>query len=356
MSIITTINGKNMLLKTSKRYVINSNRVNNPGFRLLSEGVDQTDYDNNPLLIWMHYRPTGASKDEVLPVGIVKDIQIDANGVMTGQPYFDGDDPFAKQLFDKYESGVLNMFSICAQPIEISDDPADMLPGQTLPTIVKSKLKEISAVDIGGNPDAYGVMLCDDLGAEVKLADLKPTKFNQTNMKLTSIAVAGLLPLIKLSDTATEAEAIAKLTELVQLADPNYTELVQLRDYKKTTEPKVTELETKLTEAVKLKDAAEMSALKEQAVNVHKKVTVAQFDKLAASMDFVKLKDYLATEPANPTIQQTMHQQASNTTEVEKLVKLGWDELHKTGKLEKLKQLDEPAFIKLKDEWVASKK
>lgn len=310
-------------------------------------------------MLWMHYRATGADEDEVLPIGNVKDIKIDADGVMTGQPYFDVDDPFAKRLFDKYESGVLNMFSICAQPIEISEDPEDMLQGQTLPTITKSKCKENSAVDIGGNPDAYGVMLCDDLGAEVKLADLKPTKTKISNMsKLTTIAVAGLLPLIKLSDTATEAEALAKLTELVQLADPNYQELVQLRDYKKTTEPKVTELETKLADAVKLKDAAELASIKADAVDVQRKVTAAEFEGIVKLADgnIAKVKTFLEGKQPNPTIQQTMQQQATNTSEVEKLVKLGWDELHKTGKLEKLKQLDEPAFIKLKDEWIASKK
>ena len=159
------------MLKTTKRYVVNSNAVNNYGFRVLSDGIDQSQYNNNKVMLWLHYRPTGSNKHEVLALGYVDDLKIDKAGVMDGQPYFDDTDDFAKGIYNKYENGTYNMFSLCALPLEVSMEPADMLPGQTGPTITKSLLKEISAVDIGGNPDAYGVELCDEAGNLIKLSD-----------------------------------------------------------------------------------------------------------------------------------------------------------------------------------------
>lgn len=330
-----------MLLKTSKRYVLNSNRVNNPGYRVLSEGIDQSDYINNPIMLFMHYRATGTNRNEVLPIGVVKEITIDADGVMTGQPYFDSTDPFAKSLFDKYENGTLNMFSLCALPLEVSTEPEDLIPGQTGPTVTKSKLKEISAVDIGGNPDAYGVELRDENDQLIKLSDLKSTKPKITDMKLTTIGVAGILPLIKLADTATEADAIEAINQVFQLADKLEKENVILKAGDKKKDDKITELEGKLTAEIKLKDEAEMGALKTEAVN-QRKVTVAEFEGIVKLADgkLDKVKEFLATKPANASIKEILQDQEGNKTELVKLSEQSWADLHKSGKLVRLKELD----------------
>ena len=242
------------LTPTTKRYAVNSNGVNNYGFRVISQGVDQSQYNNNKIMLWMHYRPSGARKDEVLALGVGDDLKIDGDGLMDFQPMFDLSDDFAKSIYDKYESEVYNMFSLCALPQEMSVEPADMLPGQTGPTITKSLLKEISAVDIGGNPDAHGidVALCDDKGDLIKLSDgnyenLNFLIKNKPMAKLITITAAGVLSLVKLSDDTSEAEVMRKLTELIQLADANNVELVQLRDGKAHAEAKVIELTSKVT-------------------------------------------------------------------------------------------------------------
>ena len=54
----------------------------------------------------------------------------------------------------KIKKGILNTASAGLKPIEESEDPALMLPGQTYPTITKSKLKEASITDIPGNGNA----------------------------------------------------------------------------------------------------------------------------------------------------------------------------------------------------------
>lgn len=336
------------MLKTTKRYVINSNAVNNYGFRVLSEGVDMSHYNNNPVMLWLHYRPTGARKDEVLALGFMKDIQIDKDGVMSGQPYFDDSDTFAKSIYDKYENGTYNMFSLCALPLEVSMEPEDLLPGQTGPTITKSLMKENSAVDIGGNPDAYGIELCDEAGQLIKLADGKfpiniPTKPKNADMKITSIAIAPLLPLIKLSDDPTEKEVQQKLIELIQLADTNDKSLIKLKDEKKISDDKVIELTTELGKVSEIK----LKGLHDSAVTVDRKLTEEQWLGIVKLSDgnVEKIEAYVTAMPANPTIRE-MHNKnnVKLTDEVAGFMKLSYQELDKANKLIKLKDLDLDAF------------
>ncbi len=170
------------MLKTTKRYVITTNALNSKGFRILSEGIDWTDYNNNPILLYMHYRPTGADKNEIRAIGNVRDIQTDSNGVVTGQLYFNDKYDFAVSIFEGYENGTYNMLSLCAQPLESSDKPEHILAGQTLPTVSKCKAKEISCIDIGSNGEAIGVELCDTAGNIIKLSDALKVNL-QTNTK-----------------------------------------------------------------------------------------------------------------------------------------------------------------------------
>lgn len=331
------------MLKTKKRYVLNTNGVNNPGFRLLSEGVDQSNYVNNPVMLWMHFRPTGETQDEVLAIGRIEDIEIDAGGQMTGQPYFDDTDPFAVKIFNKYENGTYNMFSICAVPLEVSVDPADMLPGQTGPTITKSLLKEFSAVDIGGNPDAYGVQLVDEQNQPIKLSDLSINKIS--NMKLSTINAVGLLPLIKLSDEVTEAQVISKVTEIVQLAEQQGKDLVQLRDEKKVSDDKVIELQSKLDTLETEGKKAKSIALADKAV-ADRKITPAQKDiyvKLA-DKDYENTEALLNSMPANPSIKDTISQGDGAKSELVQLSEMSFDDLHKQNKLVRLKELAPETF------------
>lgn len=42
--------------------------------------------------------------------------------------------------------------------LELSEQPEHLLPGQTCPTVTKSKLYEVSLVDVGSNDDAIILM------------------------------------------------------------------------------------------------------------------------------------------------------------------------------------------------------
>jgi hypothetical protein len=345
-----------MLQPTTKRYVVNSNGLNNYGFRVISQGVDQSQYNNNKIMLWMHYRPTGSRKDEVLALGIGDDVKVDKNGVMDFQPMFDTTDAFAKSIFDKYESGVYNMFSLCALPLEVSTEPDDMIAGQSGPTITKSILKEISAVDIGGNPDAYGIALCDENGELIKLADAKfiTKKPKDTDMKLEKIGVGELLPLIKLADDTTEALAIAKLKEFIALADANSTELVQLRDAQTNLTAERDAAKTKLVTTEQLFNEIKLADLKTISV-LERKVTALEFDELVELSDknYDKVKKVMDKKAPNPSIKETLTNRKEDAKgELAELVKLSYQELDKSGKLVKLKDLSMEDFkIKFKERY-----
>jgi hypothetical protein len=198
------------MLKTKKRYVITSNALNSQGFRILSEGIDWSEYNNNPIMLYMHYRATGQNKDEVRVIGNVRELQTDKNGVVTGQPYFNEKYPFAVDLFNDYEAGSYNMFSLAAQPLEWSTAPEHLLPNQLLGTVIRSIAKEISCVDIGSNPEAFGAVLYDKSGSLIKLSashtviELKQGVLASKSWK--ELDRSGELPQLKLSNPSVFRE------------------------------------------------------------------------------------------------------------------------------------------------------
>lgn len=159
------------MLTTSKRYVVNTDNLNSYKFRVLTAGIDLSQYKNNPVLLFMHQRPTGISRNEVLGLGNAIDLQFENDNRLTCRLSFDDKDDFAVSIYNKYESGVYNMLSPALIPLEETMDAKMMLPGQVGPTVTKSLLKEISCVDIGANPEAYACELYDRNGNLISLSD-----------------------------------------------------------------------------------------------------------------------------------------------------------------------------------------
>jgi hypothetical protein len=155
--------------RTTKRYVITTSALNCYSYRVLSTGVDFSQYNNNPILLWMHIRADNNTTNQILPIGRVVEIRLEGDK-WTGQPEFDENDAFAMSVYGKYEAGVLNMLSLGANPLEVSDAPEYMLPGQINPTVLKCKVTDVSCVDVGGNPEALPVQLYDATGCMIALS------------------------------------------------------------------------------------------------------------------------------------------------------------------------------------------
>lgn len=137
-----------------KEAIISTERVNSYGSRVLTEGIDLSQYEKNPIILYMHRR----GRREDIPIGIMTNLRKE-NGVLYGTPKFDEDTDDEKIISKKWERGTLRMLSAGLDVIEWSEEPSVLVAGQTRPTITKSKLIEVSVVDIGSNDDALQVGL-----------------------------------------------------------------------------------------------------------------------------------------------------------------------------------------------------
>lgn len=150
----------------SKEAVISTSRLNSYGFRVLTDGIDISQYEKNPVLLWMHTRPFRGTTDEVLPLGRMDNLRVDGDRLI-GTPVFDMNDDFARKVADKWEQGILKMVSAGISVLEKSDAPEHIVEGQRYATVTRSKLLEVSVVDIGANDDALALYRDD------KLVDIK---------------------------------------------------------------------------------------------------------------------------------------------------------------------------------------
>ena len=133
-----------------KEVIISTEAVNSYGTRILTDGIDLEQFKRNPILLWMHRRNYQGTAG---PIGRIENLRRDG-AKLIGTPVFDQNDPFAKQVESKWENGFLRMASAGLEPLEVSDDPALVLDGQTRATVTRSRLVEVSIVDMGSNDEA----------------------------------------------------------------------------------------------------------------------------------------------------------------------------------------------------------
>ena len=203
-----------------KQVIISTSALNSYGTRVLTSGVDIEQYKRNPVLLWMHRR----YDREDIPIGRMEDIHIEGDKII-GTPVFDMTDEFAAKIARKWEQGFLRMSSAGLTILELSDAPEHLLPGQTRMTITRSKLDEVSIVDIGANDEALAIDLYNDKGERITLAtgaasvDLPllslstpPTPLTPNNNdEAMNVQISLALGLPK---EATEAEVLASIEQL----------------------------------------------------------------------------------------------------------------------------------------------
>lgn len=191
---------------------------------MLTAGMDVEQYRRNPVLLYMHERGN--------VIGYVDDIRVE-DGEVTGVLVFDEATELSRRCKKQFEFGSLKMVSAGLDIVEMSEDAAHLVTGQTSPTITKSKLFEVSVVDIGANDDA--IVLKKD-GKRITLGrdGACPLPALSNNNKKTSDEMEQKTIALQLGlpETATEAEINAKLTELKEAEN----ERVQLQKEKDALE------------------------------------------------------------------------------------------------------------------------
>lgn len=128
-----------------KRVRLTNSSLNAYGTRVLTEGMDIEQFERNPVLLWMHHR------GEV--IGIVTDIKREGDEI-TGVLQFDEASDLSQKCKKQWDFGSLRMVSGGIDILAWDEDPKLYVEGQKLATISRSKLTEVSLVDIGANDDA----------------------------------------------------------------------------------------------------------------------------------------------------------------------------------------------------------
>lgn len=209
-----------------KRVRITNDSINSYGTRILTSGMDTVQYEKNPVLLYMHQRGK--------VIGYMKDLQRNGSEV-TGEPVFDEATELSVQCKKQWECGSLRMVSVGIDILEMSDAAEDVAPGQFAPTVTKSKLSEVSVVDIGSNDDAIqlmknGQVLTLGKGSTNPLPTLQEyhsnnNQTNKTDMELKKIALA-----MGMAETSDEASVLAAVQELTAAKEKLATMEKQLAD------------------------------------------------------------------------------------------------------------------------------
>ena len=199
-------------MSKGKRVRITNDSLNSYGTRVLTAGMNVEQYQRNPVLLYMHERGN--------VIGYVKDLKVE-DGEVTGELMFDEASELSIRCKKQYEFGSLKMVSAGLDILETSEDPELLVQGQTRPTVTKSKLFEVSLVDVGSNDDAIvlqkdGKKITLGKDSECPLTFLNNNNQNQKQMEQKMVAMQLGLPA-----TATEAEINAKLDELKTAKEEN---------------------------------------------------------------------------------------------------------------------------------------
>jgi hypothetical protein len=139
--------------KSSKRFILSNEKLNSHGFRVITSGIDITDFLKNPVMYWMHEYPKEGNADKGLPIGFWEDVRFNGDE-LSAIPVFDDNDDFAMKIYYKVEHGTIRAASVALDPIQVDANKSNWTEGQTKPTLLKSKLSEASIVDRGSNSDA----------------------------------------------------------------------------------------------------------------------------------------------------------------------------------------------------------
>lgn len=294
-----------------KEFRCSDESVNSHGFRVLTSGIDTAQFERNPVMLYDH-------RDWDMPPGRWNNLHKDKSQLIA-IPEFDENDEKARELKSKVEGGYINMTSIGVIPIEWSEDPKLMLPGQTGPTLTKCRLREISITPFGSNLNA--LRLYDDDGNTIKLNDYSQIKIENKMDNLKTIAGA-----LDLNDKATEAEVVKTALELRDKATKQGEQITRLEAEVKTLTDKI--------------DNAEKETLLSAAV-ADKRIT--EKEKTAyLKLPVEDIKTVLADR--KPAVDLKNFTQEAGGDDLAELTKLSWAELDKQGKLAELKEKDFETF------------
>ena len=171
-------------------FVVSDESINYMGSIVLTSGIDTTKFERNPVMFYMHERPT--------VIGRWENIRKDDDKLLA-DAVFDDTTPLGKQVKDQVEKGFLRAASIGIEIIE-----EKYIDGVN--TITESILSEISIVDLPGNKNA------------LKLYKKGNRSFIRLAEKVTDLR-ASIIEVLGLDDNVTDSEILADIRALKNAPD-----------------------------------------------------------------------------------------------------------------------------------------
>lgn len=216
--------------KKEDEIVVSTDGLNRYGFRVLSSGLDWSEFDVNPVLLYNHIRVTDSwdRADKLLfPLGRWEERRVDGDRIVM-RPVFNEALQAGADAAASYRGGFLNTASIHFKVIEASEAPELMLPGQTRATVTRAKVLEVSLTDIPGNAGCHRLSFDgDEQPVTISLADgasndgldkvlplLRKSKINKSMDDVKLLAQAMGMP-----DDTNVVGLVAKATELKNRAE-----------------------------------------------------------------------------------------------------------------------------------------
>lgn len=308
------------------------------GFRCKMSGARLEEFKRNPVMLVQHNRPKEYSgrEDLMLPIGKWYDIRVEGVRLLA-KPDFDDNDELAVKVQKKVEGGYMNAASIWVVPIKCSDDDADMLPGQHLPTFTEWSINEASIVDIPNCKNALAIR--NEAGEPVRIT-LDATSENDTKLRdyLHTLIPQKNIPMLKailaklgLPENATEEQVTAKLAAVMTPANN------ALQTENESLKAQVIKLQGEINES-------KVTALLEEHKGKFPATEKENWQKLAAK-DFDMAKQLLEGMKPTETMENKLSAQGSaSSAELDTLIKLSGNELYMSGQLERLKSLSMEHF------------
>ncbi|WP_278996691.1 hypothetical protein [Prevotella disiens] len=311
---------------SKKTFILHDETVNTYGFRMLTSGANLEEFRKNPVMLLNH-------NDWQMPIGRWENIRIEGSQILA-DAVFDEKDPRAVEVMKKVDSDFIRMASIGAWTQETSDAYDLMLPGQTSATVTRWTVREASIVTIGANHNALA--LYDHEGKLINMGDYMRQNEPTATMEYYEIKdhstiqnkdnMGELTKVLNLSDTASEADIVTRVNELIANADRLEKENKTLTDA--IDQQKAAQKEKEQAEAVALVDAA----IKDGRIDAKGRDTyLALFDR-----DFTAAKAALDAVPQRQSVAARI-QTAGQQVDMGDWKQKSWDEIDRAGKLTQLR-------------------
>lgn len=294
--------------RVNREFCLTDDSVNCYGYRLLTAGL-QLDKYRPPVGFLMHEREKGVAVAWT-------DFRVEGDALFATPIINDTLFPdLAKQIEDGFIAAA-SVGHIVA--LEVSDDPEHKLPGQTGPTVLRWYPREVSLVDIPGNPNALAKLYDENDNLLHDLSAAQPKTDNTMNL-------SEIFP--DLAQAASDDEKRRFLTALRDKA------------------ARADELQARLDQLTADTAAAEARTLLDNAVAEHR-LSRQMADRLAA--DYATkpdaLRDLINMMPRQKAVPENIAE--STTLNADQLAD-EWNKLDKAGRLAELKTNDPDRYERL---------